>query len=212
MTVNYQNDHWTTEIEKLGFEGAGDHLVNMILQAPPPFAVSVNGKWGSGKTSLMRYAMASLGGVLLKTTMPGNSEGPEELSGNFKEKYTAIFSDLKKSEIAKRIMKIADYLAKRPETEHGQINDALNKRSFPLRCVWFNPWQYQNDPNQLIPLLHEIRSQVVSCYSISFTTSNLLQYFVHPLRPYERLGIFIIQTDVILNGRRLARGTPRKLI
>lgn len=63
------NDHWTLEIGKLGMQAAGDELARRALTCRPPYAICVQGKWGSGKTSLMRYAMARLGGEPLATTL-----------------------------------------------------------------------------------------------------------------------------------------------
>jgi hypothetical protein len=58
--THYENDVWTLELEGLGFEKEAIELSKMILHCKPPFAVSVRGRWGSGKTSIMRYAMARL--------------------------------------------------------------------------------------------------------------------------------------------------------
>ena len=48
---------------------AGKKLAQLVLRCRPPYAICVQGKWGAGKTSLMRYAMAKLGGKPLGTTL-----------------------------------------------------------------------------------------------------------------------------------------------
>jgi len=69
-----RNDHWTI-IDGLGFGPTGDQLAKLIMLAEPPFAAGVTGKWGSGRTSLMRYAMARLGGRAPQLSPPGECEG-----------------------------------------------------------------------------------------------------------------------------------------
>ena len=59
--IRYRNDNWTLE-DKLGTGGAGDLLARLALEADPPFCARVIGKWGSGKTSVLRRAFATLGG------------------------------------------------------------------------------------------------------------------------------------------------------
>jgi len=125
----YPNDLWTLTIEDLGFDRLAKQIVSMSANSKPPFAVGVFGKWGSGKTSLLRYSMARLGGqpitVLNKTLL--------ELQPEISRHDYNLWENLKDNTIT-------------------HINY--------IRCVWFNPWQYQNEPNLLIPLLHEIRSQM----------------------------------------------------
>jgi ABC-type transport system involved in cytochrome c biogenesis ATPase subunit len=73
------NDHWTLALADLGMLQAGEELARLILSCEPPYAICVQGKWGSGKTSLMRYAMARLGGVPLGTTVKTSREPIDEL-------------------------------------------------------------------------------------------------------------------------------------
>ncbi|MEM1205973.1 MAG: P-loop NTPase fold protein [Acidobacteriota bacterium] len=88
----FGNDHWTLDLERLGMEGAGDELARRVLTCRPPFAICVQGKWGSGKTSLMRYAMALLGGQPLAATLATSKEPtdelPDDLRGSWKSKVT----------------------------------------------------------------------------------------------------------------------------
>ncbi len=115
--MKYLNDEWTFGIDKI--EGAlafAKQARVVITDAPTPFALTIGGRWGSGKTSMLRALMASLAWK--------QSNTPNE---------NAIHGILHK------------------DLQHEQ-NDAY--------AVWFNPWQYQNEPNPLIPLLHEIRQQI----------------------------------------------------
>jgi ABC-type transport system involved in cytochrome c biogenesis ATPase subunit len=68
------NDHWTLDLKDLGMEPAGIELARRVLTCRPPYALCVQGKWGSGKTSLMRYAMAKLGGEPLAVTLATEKE------------------------------------------------------------------------------------------------------------------------------------------
>lgn len=135
----YINDMWTV-VDTLGFRPVGDQLARMIMLVEPPFCIGVNGKWGSGKTSLMRYAMAKLGGSSLDAYLIGQTEPIEELRGTRQTQWQALS---KQASVFLRAEKL-EQAGKLPV----------------VQCVWFNPWQYQNEPNPLIPLLHEIRAQM----------------------------------------------------
>ena len=59
------NDQWTLK-DDLGIGRVGDELARIVLEANAPFTVGVTGKWGSGKTSIMRRTYATLGGQPLQ--------------------------------------------------------------------------------------------------------------------------------------------------
>ncbi len=60
-TPYYRNDVWTLD-DAFGLGRAGDQVARMALEVEPPFTLGVTGKWGSGKTSVMRRAFVTLGG------------------------------------------------------------------------------------------------------------------------------------------------------
>ncbi len=128
------NDHWTLQIEELGMEESGDALARLIATCDPPFVVAVQGKWGSGKTSLMRYAMALLGGEPLaatsRTLQDPVLELPETLAGRWK----AIGDKIKTKKI-------------------------LAEESTTIVPIWFNPWQHQGAERPVVALLQEVREQ-----------------------------------------------------
>jgi len=109
------NDHWTYQVEQLGYETFALKTRQLILNADTPIAMTISGRWGAGKTSMLRTLMGSLGGVECKTQLSQLEKLPSSL----------------------------------------RINGNNNTWT-----VWFNPWQYQHEPNPLIPLLHEIRNQI----------------------------------------------------
>ena len=167
MPGMYANDHWTVDIETLGFKPAGEQLAKMILLAPPPFAIGVNGKWGSGKTSLMRYAMARLGGLPIETYLPGQTTAEGEIAGREEDEWQKLCKSISVLDFIDQTLRPDEAVT--PEDERGreewekqrekEQNSWLKENGLPIHCIWFNPWQYQNDPNPLIPLLHEIRAQ-----------------------------------------------------
>ena len=65
----YLNDHWTLD-DGLGFGATAEQLARVALQAQPPFTVALTGKWGAGKTSVLRQAFATLGGEPIAQAMP----------------------------------------------------------------------------------------------------------------------------------------------
>lgn len=56
------NDEYTYDIDALGYREQADKIRDMIIDCETPFVIGISGRWGSGKTSLMKYLMASLGG------------------------------------------------------------------------------------------------------------------------------------------------------
>lgn len=129
--ARFRNDEWTLEIEALGHQGFVENLRQMILLAEPPFSLGIYGRWGSGKTSIMRYLMAGLGGKPLEAITPYHEKAFGELKGAMLDKWNQISgqSSVKDSE---------------------QI----------VRTVWFNLWQHQNNEQPVAALLQEIVSQL----------------------------------------------------
>lgn len=143
------NDHWTLDIEKLGMSATGNKLARLIVGCRPPFAICVQGKWGAGKTSLMRYAMAQLGGkplgMTLKTADSPTYELPESLKSEWeqrtKEADAFIFATLQ-------------------EQVNGGYRAKIKPSEVRVLSIWFNPWQHQGSATPLVALLHELRAQL----------------------------------------------------
>lgn len=130
--MSFINDHWTVDIKLLGYDKLAKEIRSMILEATPPFAIGIYGRWGSGKTSLMRYVMATLGGAEIKA-LP-------------------LYQDDCFSEISEeRRKEIDEIIAEQTDEEKKQIKQ--------IKTIWFNPWQYQHEENPIIALLHEIKTQ-----------------------------------------------------
>ncbi|MBF0138416.1 MAG: hypothetical protein HQL65_19465 [Magnetococcales bacterium] len=58
----FQNDQWTTAVHLLGYDGFARQAIDIIRKATPPFAMTIGGRWGAGKTSMLRTLMRALGG------------------------------------------------------------------------------------------------------------------------------------------------------
>lgn len=130
----YRNDQWTLS-DDLGMGRAGDQVARMALEVEPPFTLGVTGKWGSGKTSVLRRAFATLGGRPLQQKLLLNAS----LEEGDKEAWDAQHHNKRQAELA--------------------WPDGYANRCRASLCVWFSPWQYQNEPNPLLPLLREIQAQ-----------------------------------------------------
>lgn len=146
----YQNDSWTLD-DHLGIGKTGDLLAKMSLEVEPPFAIRLTGKWGSGKTSILRRAFATLGGNPIKQSIPLGSDKTEF----DEEKWKNVQIDLKK-----RWEEQAT--ARRMELQWPKEYYDIVGRSL---CIWYSPWQHQNAENPLIPLLKEIQDQYMSRFS-----------------------------------------------
>lgn len=136
MDATYRNDHWTLK-DELALGGAGDQLARMVLEVEPPFTVGVTGKWGAGKTSVMRRAFATLGGMPLQQALPMGEPMREEIDD--------VWEDLRCVKASRR--------------EMLEWSDDHYEAAEMVRCVWFSPWQHQNEGNPVIPLLKEIQAQ-----------------------------------------------------
>ncbi len=144
----YQNDQWTID-DTLGLGHAGDQVAKMIVQVTPPFTLGVTGKWGSGKTSVMRRAYATLGGLPLEQELAFANAARESLPH---EQWRFDKPERKRELSWAKV-----------QTEVAELT----------HCVWFSPWQHQSEANPLVPLLQEIRSQFSTWEKIrGYTNEN----------------------------------------
>jgi hypothetical protein len=134
MEASYINDQWVLR-DDLGMGRAGDVLARMALEVEPPFTIGVTGKWGSGKTSVLRGAFATLGGRPISQSLQLGEDRTELPEDEF-ERH--------------RHDKRSDKLGWKPSM-HVAANQSL--------CIWYSPWQHQSADNPLIPLLQEICAQ-----------------------------------------------------
>ncbi len=166
----FQNDEWTLDVETLGFDVPAEQLARMVLHAHPPFAASVEGRWGSGKTSIMRYAMAKLGGVPQEIRLPlspetihessyrANQERAEKISKRsapfFRNLRMIPFSLVGSSSSDTNTDADPDPSAARPSRDSSSDWEPTSLGR--VATVWFSAWRHQNDPNPMVPLLHTI--------------------------------------------------------
>ena len=130
----FQNDQWTVE-DHLELASAADQVTRTALVANPPFTIGVIGKWGSGKTSILKRSYFMLDGKPLSQSVLLDKNKDETLTQDQDDALKECKHQLKES--------------------HGISNEQVAG----ARCIWFSPWQYQNEDNPLIALLKEIRSQ-----------------------------------------------------
>ena len=129
----YLNDHWTLA-DGLGFGATAEQLARVALQAQPPFTVALTGKWGAGKTSVLRQAFATLGGEPIAQALPLEGSLSEE-----NEQFKTTRAKLNASAFA----------------GENELRELTNQ----CLCVWYSPWQHQQADNPLLPLLLEIKKQ-----------------------------------------------------
>ena len=82
----YRNDTWSLE-DGLGLGRAGDQVARMALEVDPPFTIGVTGKWGSGKTSVMRRAFVTLGGQPIQQALMFSEAPGKEYTGGDWERW-----------------------------------------------------------------------------------------------------------------------------
>ncbi len=135
--MQYYNDTWTLD-DNFGMGRAGDQVARIALEAEPPFTLGITGKWGSGKTSVMRRAFVTLGGQPVEQKLPMQDTLGREKDDDWKALLHNA-SENRKKELSW------------PAEVHEDAQQIF--------CVWYSPWQHQNENNPLIPLVKEIQAQ-----------------------------------------------------
>ena len=132
----YVNDASTLE-EGFGTTVAGDQVARMVLEVETPFTLGVTGKWGSGKTSVLRRAFVTLGGNPVALAVPLSEQLTDEGAAEWE------------------IWRFNSRLRK-PRLVWSSGLEVTARRSL---CVWFSPWQHQGAENPLVALLLEVQAQ-----------------------------------------------------
>ncbi len=179
----YHGDNWTLD-NAFGMAALGDHLARLALEAPPPFAIRVTGKWGTGKTSVLKRAFATLGGNPISQTVP---LGPDrkEAGNNDWTNHAHNASVTRREELG------------------WQDKPELVQLALQSPCVWYSPWQHQAGDNPLVPLLLEIRNQF-NAWAQTKTG------FKENLRPVLMTGLTLLERGIDA-AVSLARGKSMKL-
>ena len=140
----YLNDHWTLA-DGLGFGATAEQLARVALQAQPPFTVALTGKWGAGKTSVLRQAFATLGGEPIAQALP---IGEPLSDGSFNQDMRQMWKQL-------------SYFRTKSGDKSELTEERLEWGNLAERClcVWYSPWQHQQADDPLLPLLLEIKKQ-----------------------------------------------------
>lgn len=150
--AHFHSDRWILK-DDLGIVHAGDHLARTVLLADLPFAVRVTGKWGAGKTSLLRRAFATLGGKPIAQAVPLGSERAEEKSDL--KGWNNLAGDVRYKKL-------------------GWDHD-LRQRWQVTLPIWYSPWQHQNADNPLVPLLKEICLQYRGWVKVKADTERAIR-------------------------------------
>ena len=84
--MKFLNDEYTLDIEVLADKNQIDKIRELVLWAPTPFSIGISGRWGSGKSSIMKYLMASLDGKPVKHQLNFQDKAIEE-EGEFQNVF-----------------------------------------------------------------------------------------------------------------------------
>jgi transcription termination factor NusB len=192
----YQNDQWNIT-DELGMDSAGDGLAKIALDVTAPFTIAVTGKWGSGKTSVMRRAFATLGGHPINQAMPLQETGKSEVE----ETAWYKVSILPHRNVEKALNSKAERDARRALLIQRKWSEDLFAIAENSLCIWFSPWQHQNADNPLIPLLLEIQAQFLLHYKLSKSRKDFARRSaLAAMTLLERVGDLALS----LNGKNTA--------
>jgi ABC-type dipeptide/oligopeptide/nickel transport system ATPase component len=131
--MDFLNDEYTLDINDLGYKKQVDVIRELIIDADTPFSIGISGRWGSGKTSLMKYLMASLGGQ------------PSKQRINFQ---TSILEREKEDKFKAIAM---SYNSNNKNNGGNKGNSEKN-----IHAIWFNPWENESHQEPMVGLLQEI--------------------------------------------------------
>lgn len=162
--MKFLNDEYTLKIDSLAEISQIDKIRDLILEAPTPFSIGISGRWGSGKTSVMKYLMASLGGQPIKHRL------------NFKEKTMEEEG------------KFQDILTKHLTTERER-KEFTEKN---IHTIWFNPWENESHQEPMVGLLqaihHHFSVYASSSKEIKKIASVTIQAGLDMLGSLKKLG------------------------
>jgi len=188
-TVWYVNDASTVE-DGFGTTLAGDQVARVALEVATPFTLGVVGKWGSGKTSVLRRAFATLKGKPVQIDVPLSEKARRDTGPG----------DWKKWAYDETIRAIRLKWT-------SELQDIAEKSL----CVWYSPWQHQGEANPLVPLLLEIRAQYTTWIKVRKKLSDIN-------RRGGLAGLALLERAVdaaagLINGRstRIAEGTTESV-
>jgi hypothetical protein len=150
VAIRYVNDA-PTLADGFGTTIAGDQVARMALEAATPFTLGVTGKWGAGKTSVLRRAFVTLKGNPVRLAVP---------LGEAKE------------DVGKEDWRGWAYDAANRNPSLGW-SASLKATAESSLCVWYSPWQHQSASNPLIPLLLEIRAQYTAWIKLKKGAQNI---------------------------------------
>lgn len=197
MTTNVSepklvSDKWTIA-DHLGFQIYVDAITEFILhpQTRPPFTVGINGKWGSGKTSLMRMIQEQFDPTDALTGRRG------EIRLTDRSRFLLSKSTSNRSRV--KIFPIGHWRkrnsASRKPQEHVTLGEAVERAEEPAEekdrrlqdlqveppdvnvgqfyhgnrwrpTIWFNPWVCQTEEQVWAGLAYAIISQITDRMSL----------------------------------------------
>ncbi|MGX7826678.1 KAP family P-loop NTPase fold protein [Actinokineospora sp. 24-640] len=148
-------DYWTTD-DHLDYRPYAEAVAAFIRHSgsKPPLTIGIKGRWGAGKTSLMRMILAAL-------------DAPDE---HGKPRAVQLTSRSRNALAKRRWWR----RRKRPDTPvtNGEVSRSAAGTQQPQALgveppaedwrptVWFNPWAYQNSEQVWAGLAHAVISQV----------------------------------------------------
>ena len=124
----------------------------------PPFAVSLDGLWGTGKTSIMQQIKKSLEAKYVITTQDLEALGEQGMVSDVRMRLQELkYQGFKKKD---------DFLEalKGCIGEHGldRYRDVLLQqcRNEPYPVFWFNPWEYQEAESVVLAFLQRFADEM----------------------------------------------------
>lgn len=164
-----------TAQDKLNRSRLAQRLIEAIQHAPLPQVMGVEGDWGSGKTSLLQNLFWRIEKKVPRQTAtvsgPGNLQIPQKKALT-EVQWTKWFS----------------------RTDEGPSDEFLTDEN--VRAVWFEAWRYQHEPEPVIALLHEIRSQLLTGDKWEQRAKKLWQKMKHGAEVFVQ-GLFASTNEII---------------
>jgi hypothetical protein len=147
-------------------------LYHLIESIEPPFAISIDGLWGSGKTTVMKMLQRRLEAVYRVT------EKSLQSLQKIKEQNETLYE---------RLLKLKDQDYKNQEEFVKALNTVMEEdeitdyqetilefcqiKELPYPTFWFNPWEYQDAESVVMAFLQRFATEELKTLDKAMRTS-----------------------------------------
>jgi len=185
LSIPLFSDQWIHDASHFHFDSLRDALVGMLARTgnPTPFVILIDGKWGAGKTTLMRTVMSCLEPAITRDHLRLAKFPPDDPVSRLADTTPLRFAPVALLERSVKVLREKGTLPEHARTldeagqaaarrvawfsqvvgrfpkgkaECGKEVEGFYKSIRPVRCVFFNAWKYKDEGEIFPALAHEL--------------------------------------------------------